>query len=87
MDEAQDMTVNRLGIVAGLASRLEVFVAADEFQCFSEELRTNPACAWLTKVWEPEELTQPRRTNVNELLDAARAIRAAKPRSQRNSSW
>ena len=76
VDEAQDMTVNRLGMVAGLANRLEVFVAADEFQCLSEELRPNPACAWLNQVCAPEELTYPRRTNVDELLNAARAIRA-----------
>ena len=76
VDEAQDMTVNRLGMVAGLANRLEVFVAADEFQCLSEELRPNPACAWLNQVCAPEELTHPRRTNVNDLLNAARAIRA-----------
>lgn len=76
VDEAQDMTVNRLGMVAGLANRLEVFVAADEFQCLNEDLRPNPACAWLNQVCAPEELTHPRRTNVNELLNAARAIRA-----------
>lgn len=76
VDEAQDMTVDRLGMVAGLANRLEVFVAADEFQCLSEELRPNPACVWLSQVCAPEELTQPRRTNVDELLNAARAIRA-----------
>ena len=76
VDEAQDMTVKRLGMVVGLASRLEVFVAADEFQCLNEELRPNPACAWLSQVCVPEELTQPHRTNVDELLNAARAIRA-----------
>lgn len=76
VDEAQDMTVDRLGMVAGLAKRLEAFVAADEFQCLSEELRPNPACVWLSQVCTPEELTQPRRTNVDELLNAARAIRA-----------
>lgn len=76
VDEAQDMTVDRLGMVAGLAKRLETFVAADEFQCLSEELRPNPACVWLSQVCAPEELTQPRRTNVDELLNAARAIRA-----------
>lgn len=84
VDEAQDMTVNRLGMVAGLANRLEVFVAADEFQCLSEELRPNPACAWLSQVCAPEELTQPRRTNVDELLNAARAIRAGEaPKSEK----
>lgn len=76
VDEAQDMTVNRLSMIAGLAIRLEVFVAADEFQCLSEVLRPNPACAWLTQVCAPVELTRARRTNVDELLDAARAIRA-----------
>jgi len=78
VDEAQDMTLDRLGMVAGLARRLEVFVAADEFQCLSEELRPNPACAWLSQVCTPEELTLVRRTNVDELLNAARAIRAGK---------
>lgn len=76
VDEAQDMTKDRLGMVAGLAKRLEVFVAADEFQCLCEELRPNPACVWLSQVCAPEELKQPRRTNVDELLNAARAIRA-----------
>lgn len=76
VDEAQDMTLNRLGLVAGLGNRLEVFVAADEFQCLSEELRPNPACAWLSQVCAPEDLTQPRRTNVDELLNAGGAIRA-----------
>lgn len=83
VDEAQDMTVDRLGMVAGLANRLEVFVAADEFQCLSEELRPNPACVWLSQVCVPEELTQPHRTNVDELLNAARAIRAGEaPKSE-----
>lgn len=84
VDEAQDMTVNRLCMVAGLANRLEVFVAADEFQCLSEELRPNPACSWLSQVCAPEELTLPRRTNVDELLNAARAIRAGEaPKSEK----
>lgn len=79
VDEAQDMTVDRLGLVSGLANRLEVFAAADEFQCLSEELRPNPACDWLSEVCAVEELKQPRRTNVDELLSAARAIRAGEP--------
>jgi superfamily I DNA/RNA helicase len=75
VDEAQDLTANRLQMVAGLASRLEVFAAADEFQCLIEALRPNPACSWLEQVCGVEELKQPRRTNVAELLDAAGAIR------------
>lgn len=79
VDEAQDLTANRLHIVQGLASRLEVFAAADEFQCLNEELRPNPACAWLAQVCPVEELIQPRRTNIAELLDAAAAIRQGRP--------
>jgi len=79
VDEAQDMTANRLRLVAGLASRLEVFAAADEFQCLDEGLRPNPACAWLSQVCPVEELTRPQRTNVAELLDAAVAIRKGAP--------
>lgn len=76
LDEAQDMTEARLSLVAGLANRMEVFAAADEFQCLNEELRPNPACDWLDQKCAAKELTQPWRTNVGELLDAARAIRA-----------
>ncbi|KGU94531.1 hypothetical protein X888_2992 [Burkholderia pseudomallei MSHR4377] len=79
VDEAQDMTANRLRLVQGLASRLEVFAAADEFQCLNEDLRPNPACTWLAQVCRAEELTQPRRTNTAELLDAAAAIRNGEP--------
>lgn len=75
VDEAQDMTANRLRLVEGLANRLEVFAAADEFQCLEQELRPNPACAWLAQVCPGEELTQPRRTKIAELLGAAAAIR------------
>lgn len=79
VDEAQDMTTNRLRIVEGLASRLEVFAAADEFQCLNEKLRPNPACAWLTQVCSAEELTHPQRTHNAELLGAAAAIRKGEP--------
>ncbi|SDD59036.1 UvrD-like helicase C-terminal domain-containing protein [Cupriavidus sp. YR651] len=75
VDEAQDLTANRLRLVEGLASRLEVFAAADEFQCLNEDLQPNPACAWLAQVCYAEELIQPRRTNIAELLDAAAAVR------------
>ena len=66
-------------MVVGLASRLEVFAAADEFQCLNEELRPNQACAWLAQVCPVAELSQPRRTNLAELLDAAAAIRNGEP--------
>lgn len=76
VDEAQDLTANRLRLVEGLALRLQVFVAADEFQCLNEDLRPNPACAWLAQVCPAEELNQSKRTNVVELIDAAAAIRS-----------
>ncbi len=79
IDEAQDMTSNRLHIVEGLASRLEIFAAADEFQCLREDLRPNPACTWLSQASIAEELTRPQRTAVEELLDAAGAIRSGLP--------
>lgn len=79
VDEAQDMTVNRLQIVQELANKLEIFAAADEFQCLKEELRPNPACVWLNEVSPIEELTKPQRTKVSELLDAAAAIRRGDP--------
>ena len=79
LDEAQDLTANRLRLIQGLAMRLQVFAAADEFQCLDEQLRPNPACTWLGQVCPSEELVQPRRTNVAELLDAAAAIRSGMP--------
>lgn len=79
VDEAQDLTAARLRLVQGLAMRLQVFVAADEFQCLDEQLRPNPACTWLQEVCQAEELNQPQRTNVAELLEAAAAIRAGQP--------
>ncbi len=79
VDEAQDLTANRLRLVQGLTMRLQAFVAADEFQCLDEQLRPNPACAWLDQLCPSEELTQPQRTNVEELLNAAAAIRSGMP--------
>jgi hypothetical protein len=77
IDEAQDLTANRLLIIKGLATRLHVFAAADEFQCLNEDLRPNPTCTWLTEVASAEELQVPRRTDIKELLDAATAIRSS----------
>lgn len=79
LDEAQDLTANRLKLIQGLAGRLQVFAAADEFQCLDEKLRPNPACTWLSEVCLPAELKQPRRTNAAELLNAAAAIRSGLP--------
>lgn len=76
LDEAQDLTPGRLRIIRALAVRLDLFVAADEFQCLDSTLRPNPACDWLATEAQVEELNTPQRTNVRGLLDAAHAIRA-----------
>lgn len=79
IDEAQDLSSNRLRVVQGLAILGRVLVAADEFQCLNEDLRPNPACDWLEQAGEVLNLVQPRRTEVQELLDAATAIRNGSP--------
>jgi superfamily I DNA/RNA helicase len=76
VDEAQDLTVERLRIVAALAKHLEMLGAADEFQCLDEQLRPNPTCLWLAQAGAVEDLAVPKRTSVPALLQAASAIRA-----------
>lgn len=77
VDEAQDLTPNRLAIIQGLEPFVELLVASDEFQCLVEELRPNVACQWLATAGNEMLLEQPRRTNDRHLLAAARAVRAA----------
>ncbi|NMY66628.1 ATP-binding domain-containing protein [Pseudomonas sp. WS 5018] len=76
VDEAQDLTPNRLAIVQSLASHVELLVASDEFQCLVEELRPNAACEWLAAVGNETVLEQAQRTNDRHLLAAARAVRS-----------
>nr|WP_198981120.1 ATP-binding domain-containing protein [Herbaspirillum sp. ASV7] len=76
LDEAQDLNRVRLEIVIALAAHMDVIAAADEFQCLNPELRGNNAFTWLAAHSEMVTLTEPKRTNVAELLDAAHAIRA-----------
>jgi len=75
VDEAQDLTPNRLAIIQQLANHVELLVASDEFQCLSEDLRPNRACEWLAGIGGEMVLAQPWRTNDRELLAAARAVR------------
>ncbi|WP_298725175.1 ATP-dependent helicase [uncultured Pseudomonas sp.] len=85
VDEAQDLSAGRLRIITFLASHSMVIAAADEFQCLDEQLRPNPACAWLTVTGILTNLEQPRRTEVQDLLAAAAALRAgAAPESRKN---
>ena len=47
VDEAQDLTPQRLRILRALEPMVDMLVAADEFQCLSPQLRPNPAMQWL----------------------------------------
>lgn len=76
VDEAQDLTQNRLAIVQSLEPHVDLLVASDEFQCLVEELRPNPACHWLANAGNEMVLDQPQRTHDQHLLAAARAIRS-----------
>lgn len=75
VDEAQDLTAGRLRIITSLSVQSMVFAAADEFQCLDEQLRPNPACAWLAQTGVQTNLQEPRRTQVQDLLAAAAALR------------
>ncbi|VVP35764.1 hypothetical protein PS865_04598 [Pseudomonas fluorescens] len=76
VDEAQDLTPSRLAIVQSLAAHVELLVASDEFQCLLEELRPNLACEWLAATGNEITLNIPRRTNDQDLLAAAGAVRS-----------
>ena len=78
VDEAQDLTVPRLSMVASL-STARILLAADEFQCLEASLRPNPLAQWLPTVCSPATLAKPQRTSVQALLDAATAIRNGAP--------
>ena len=77
VDEAQDLTPNRLRIVQSMMPHMDLLIASDEFQCLIEELRPNQACEWLTAVGNDALLQQPWRTSDRNLLAAAGAIRSA----------
>lgn len=79
LDEAQDLDQGRLRLVSSLSEHARVLVAFDDFQCLAQERRPSPVATWLPSVCEPEVLAKPQRTNVQELLDAATAIRDGKP--------
>lgn len=75
IDEAQDLDRSRLAIIRVLARHVELFIAADEFQCLDEALRPNPFCTWLSAAHASTELTHPQRTEIPALLTAAGALR------------
>lgn len=74
VDEFQDCRDGRLGIVQGLSAACEVLLAADEFQDLSGDAGT-PAVSWLRSAGDLVDLNQIHRTNDQELLAAATALR------------
>ncbi len=77
VDEFQDCSIERLGIVQALAPSVRMLVAADEFQ----DLRStaaNDAVTWLKAQSGLKELSIVRRTDRPGLLAAALALRAGR---------
>jgi hypothetical protein len=75
IDEAQDLSLERLRIVKGLAHDSNLLVAADEFQCLNDKLIPNPAVEWLRTAATPTTLGSNHRTSNEDLLAAAHAVR------------
>jgi len=75
IDEAQDLTHERLRIIRALEPVVVMHAAADEFQCLATSLRQNPAISWIQSLCQPTELQIQRRTNQSSLISAAHAIR------------
>jgi hypothetical protein len=75
VDEAQDLTPQRLRILRALEPCVSMIVAADEFQCLTPNLQPNPAVEWLQERCEPTILDLQRRTDQAALMAAAHAVR------------
>lgn len=75
IDEAQDLTQERLRIIRALEPAVAMHAAADEFQCLATSLRPNPTIAWIETRCQPVDLPNQRRTSQAGLIAAARAIR------------
>lgn len=76
IDEAQDLSVGRLGMVKGMTTASHLFVAADGYQHLENGRARNEPVEWFTQVSTVHPLTLPRRTNDAGLLAIAAAIRA-----------
>ena len=79
IDEAQDLTEERLSMIRALSQATCVLLAEDEFQCLDQTLKPNPVHGWLPTVCQIQTLTEPKRTKVSELLGAAVALRTGQP--------
>lgn len=75
VDEAQDLSTHRSEMIREMARACHVLLAFDEFQCLSPDLRPMPIGTWLHDDCDLIRLDQCYRTQDDELLQAARAVR------------
>jgi hypothetical protein len=75
VDEAQDLNPERSAMIKACAELGNILLAFDEFQCLDPALLPISIDTWLRDYCEPIALTGCRRTNDNELIEAARALR------------
>jgi UvrD-like helicase C-terminal domain len=75
VDEAQDLSRERSSIIAARAGSGTILLAFDEFQCLDATLLPIAIEMWLRDHCEPVPLAGCRRTENDELIQAARAVR------------
>lgn len=75
VDEAQDLSHERSSVIAAIARSGTTLLAFDEFQCLDAALLPIAIETWLRDYCEPIPLVGCRRTENEELVQAARAIR------------
>jgi hypothetical protein len=84
VDEAQDLSRERSAMIASLVQSSEVLLAFDEFQCLDPALLPIPIEDWVRKHGEPTVLDGCHRTDLMELIEAARAVREGRPVTPNN---
>lgn len=75
VDEAQDLSAERSAMIAAWAQSGTIFLAFDEFQCLDARLLPIAIETWLRDHCTPTSLAGCRRTDNDELIQAARAVR------------
>lgn len=75
VDEAQDLSSARLGMMQGLARACVLLAAADEYQHLEDSHGNNEAINWLSRNVTATRLTQPRRTSDQGLIQVAHSLR------------
>lgn len=75
VDEAQDLSYERSAMIKACAPSVNILLAFDEFQCLNPALLPISVETWLRDYCEPTILAGCHRTNDNELINAAHALR------------